>query len=310
MRSLGPCWVFYVLFVGATAAMAQGGDARDSFSHADFFSLLRPDHADITLGGLYEPEHEEKDGPGSYSLKKFSGSGELLAPLGRDLYLRGGLEYAASLYDFDLVSGARTSIGEETLHRAVLNGGIGMFLSENVLVTGVGSLGIYSDFDEGIDLDHAAIYGSGMLVYRVNPGAQLLLGIERSEVFDETPLFPLLGLRLLSEDGKLHFSLTLPLEARIGWHLSSQSELYVRGRISGERYRIAAGPENTEFSVSVRDQRVGLGAQLWFGEHVGVTLEGGLAVGSELEFKVRDAGQFDGELKEAGYLSCELGFAL
>ena len=277
-------------------------------AHRDFFSLLRPDHADLSFGALYEPEHEEEGGAGSFSLKRFSAAGELLAPLGKELYLRGGMEYGASLYDFDRVGEARTSLSEETFHRAVASGGVGMFLSPNLLLTGVATLGLYSDFDDGVDFDHSALYGNAVLVYRINPGAQLLAGAERSEVFDDTPLFPLLGIRLLSEDGSLHVSLTLPLEARVGWRLTTQSELYARGKIDGDRYHIDVNGE--EIDVAVRDQRVGLGAQLWFGEHVELTLEGGLAVGSEFEFKAVDAGQFLGEMKEAGYLSVELGFAL
>lgn len=299
---------FLAVIAFVTPLIAVAEEPGFSAAHRDFFSLLRPDHADVSFGALYEPEHEEEGGPGSYSLKRFTGAGELLAPLGRDLYLRGGVEYGASMYDFDRVDAARTSLSEETFHRAVASGGAGVFLSSNLLLTGVATLGMYSDFDEGIDFDHAALYGNGMLVYRINPGAQLIVGAERSEVFDDTPLFPLLGIRLLSEDGSIHVSLTLPLEARVGWRLTTQSELYARGKIDGDRYHIDV--QGAELDVALRDQRVGLGAQLWFGEHVGLTLEGGLALGSEFEFKTVDAGQFRGEMKEAGYLSVELGFAL
>ena len=302
--------VMELLILGTVwgAAPAYADNADFTATHRDFFALLRPDHADITLGALYEPEHEEENGAGSFSLKRFSGAGELLAPLGKELFLRGGLEYGASMYDFDRVEGARAAVREETLHRAVASGGMGIFLTHNLLLTGVATIGMYSDFEDGLDFDHSALYGNGMLIYRINPGAQLLVGAERSEVFDDTPLFPLLGIRLLSEDGSLHVSLTLPLEARVGWRLTTQSELYLRGKVDGDRYHIDVNGE--EVDVAIHDQRVGLGAQLWFGEHVGLTLEGGLAVGSEFELKTVDAGQFRGDLKEAGYISVELGFAL
>ncbi len=302
-----------LLVVSATTQQAAAEEGSFTATHRDFFALLRPDHADIRLGALYEPEHEEDGGPGSFSLKRFSGEGELLAPLGRDLYLRGSLEYAASLYDFDQVANSSLSLDQTTFHRAVAGGGVGIFVSPNLLLTGLATVGLYSDFEDGVDFDHSALYLNGMLVYRVNPGAQLLVGAERSEVFDDTPLFPILGIRLLSEDGSLHISLTLPLEARVGWHLTADSELYIRGKVDGDRYHISAPSVvdgSREIDVAVRDQRVGLGAQLWFGEHVGLTLEGGVAIGSEFEFKTRDAGQFAGEMKEAGYLTCELGFAL
>ena len=277
--------------------------------HGDFFRLLLPTKDDVRLQYIYEPEHEEDGGPGKFDLNYFSAQGELPLALSEDSFFRIGGAYSARVYDFEEVRGANTDTDSDTMHLTEVLAGYGIFLSDNILLTGKATLGAYGDFDGGLDSDDFAVHGEALAVFRLNPGAQLLAGARYSEDFDDAPLIPLLGIRLLSEDGALHITLTAPVELRVGYNISSDLELYCQAALHGEKYRISAGRRD-DFNAQVQDRRFGLGIDYWMLSHMKLGLEAGVALGSELEFKTRDPGQFDGDLDPAGYVSASLGFAL
>jgi hypothetical protein len=310
-----PSLLSFLLGLGLSTAVnlsvVRPADADTEFStqHGDFFHLLLPSHEDIHLRYLYEADHGEDGGPGKFDLNSFSAAGELPIPLERDTYLRFGGGYSARWYDFKDVPGAATSTDSDTLHAAELSGGAGIFLNDDLLLSGKGTFGAYSDFDGGLDTDDFRLSGEGELVYRINPGAQLLAGLRWSEDFDDTPIFPLLGIRLLSEDGKLHISLTAPVDLRVGYNINPDIEFYADASLQGNEYRMSAG-ERHDFQVHVQDRRAGLGFRWWLGDTVSLGAEAGLSWTSELKFKTEDAGQFGGDLDPAGYVSADIGIAL
>jgi len=306
MRYLLFLFVLFSLHVLPSDSLA---DFRNS--HGDFFRLYRSDGSDIKFRYIYEPGHEEKDGPGEFDLNDFNGAMELVMPMSDELYLRGGAEYDAKLYDFTRVVGAKTETDGTTLHKVLFKGGAGVFLSDDFLVTGLASVGALSDFESSLDTDDVAVYGEGMLVWRLNPGAQLVGGVATDEVFDDTSVYPLFGFRMLSSDGALHISLTVPREVRVGYNVSPSLQVYGGGWISGDQYNVEMGPNKESFNVYTRDNRVGAGLLFWLGNHANLFVEGGININGELKFKVEDAGQFeDGDLDNSGYLSAGLGFAL
>ena len=279
-------------------------------AHGDFFHVLHTKREDLRLRYVFEKDHGEKEGPAEFDLNAFSADGEVPVALSKDLYYRAGAGYGARLYDFKRIASARTALSSETLHRAQFAGGLGYFFGEDFLATGIARVGVFSDFDEGLESDDVQLHGEALGVYRFNPGAQVVFGVRVSEDFDDTPVLPLLGVRLMSDDGKVQLSLTAPVELRLGYNLDTEVQLYGQVSVSGEEYRIDAGRSDGRFNLSVHDRRYGLGVDMWFGSAVKLGVEGGLAVGSELDFKMDGAGQYSGDLDEAGYLQAELGFAL
>jgi hypothetical protein len=284
---------------------------RDFIStNGSFFRLLNSEQSDFVASYLYQPSNDQKNGPGEFDLQKFSGKLEIPVPISRDFYYRVGGEYGASIYDFKQIPDVGISVGSETLHKTVLHIGAGNFFTRDLLLTAVVSPSLYSDFSGSIKQRDFQLNGEAMLVYRLNPTAQLLGGMVIGENFDSMRYLPVAGIRLLSENGKIHIRITAPLEARVGYNLTPSTELYGGFWISGEKYHVRFGEDIKSFNVQVHNRRAGIGTILWFNNHVNLQLEGGLTVGSELEFKVDNAGQFDGDLKKSAYLSAQIGIAL
>ena len=133
------------------------------------------------------------------------------------------------------------------------------------------------------------------------------MGAAYDETFDDTPLYPLFGVRMLSNDGKFHLVLTLPTELRLGFRPTPETEYYVGGWILGNEYRFNS--DFGDFNMQTRENRIGAGVVQWMGEHVNLTLEAGALLKSTLEFKYAATPEFAGDLSPGAYLAASLGFA-
>lgn len=278
--------------------------AAESFhaAHSDFFNLLSPRDSDVEAAYLYQPGTEEDGGPGEFDLNLLSFAAEFIRPDGRDSYLRWGAEYEARLYDFD---GA--GVDSETFHKAVLRFGGGHFVSDRLLFTGVLRPALLSDLGGSFDEDDVQLLGDGMMAYRFNPGTQFVLGVSYGETFDDTPLLPFAGVRLLSEDGRFHIKVTVPVEAEVVYRLEPRLMFYGGYWISGDEYHIDNNGES--FDVQVHDRRLGAGVQYWLTGSFSMRAEAGMIPGSELEFKRADSA-FRGDLDSGPYLTFGLGLSL
>ncbi len=300
-----------LLSLSAVVAMFSSDVLADTEStfvgeHKNFFQLLSPDETDFRMGYTFQPATKEENGGGEFTLHQFFGDFEVARPIGTDIYLRFGGEYEARLYDFDDVPGAKVDLSSETLHKIVFRGGAGWFISKDLLLTGIARPGIWSDFEGSVKKDDVDLQGDSTLVYRINPGTQLLVGLAYNEVYDDTPLLPYVGIRLLSESGRLSARVTFPLEAEVGYKLDLRAKIYGGYWVKGDEYRASDGEEN--FDLHVQDRRFGGGFLFWFSERLNARFEGGAAYGGEMHLKLKDAGQFENEdLDPTGYVTAALG---
>lgn len=302
--------IFLVILALLSPVGAKADQLAEEFrsAHGDFFYLLRSDRSDVQLGYMIEPGQETKSGSTEFDVEQFYGKFEVPVPLSEDSYLRAGFDFNARRYDFSRSDGSIEGISNETFHRVTGLFGAGTFLSDNLLLNGALQLGVFSNFGDGLDGDDFDVRGETMLVYRLNPSAQLLVGAKLSEDFEDTSLIPLLGLRLLSEDGKLHINLTVPLELRVGYNVFQPFQVFGRVTLSGERYNFTDGPGGANGELRVQDRRIGGGFSWWLGSYVNLECEAGFSFDSEIEFQLDGRPDFDREIDSAGYLRAQLGF--
>lgn len=284
-------------------------DAANDFvnAHGNFFRLFYPSKSELKLGYRYQPENDEKDGPGEFDLNNFFGELDLPLPVSRDRFFRFGFDFDARLFDFSPPSRAATSTHSETFYSGALNLGMGHFINDDFLITGQASLGAYSNFEDSLDEKDLRGSNQWLLVYNLNPVTQLVAGFEYSERFDDTPILPIGGLRLQSTDGQVHISITVPIEATVTINLQPEFSIYAGGWIDGDEYRVEIN--ELDFNAQYFDVLVGAGFRYWVGEHINLGAEMGASVASELEFKVDDPGQFDGDLEPAPYVRGTMGIA-
>lgn len=287
---------------------ARAEEEAFSKAHGDFFRLMFAEREDLKASYTLQRDVKEKDGPGKYDLDRFLFQGEVALPFQRDTYARIGGAYGARLYDFSFDKQAGSE--KKTLHRAEVSGGMGTFLTDDFLLTGDLSLGAYSDFESSLETDDFKVFGGGLGAFRVNPGAQLLFGVRVSKDFDDTSIFPLVGFRMMSESGKFHVSLTLPLELRLSYNFDPSLQLYGLASLAGEEYRVDSADSKDRFNLFVQDRHLGLGIGWWVLESLKLGLEAGVSIQSQLEFKSEHENAFDGDLDPSGYFIANFGVAL
>ena len=276
--------------------------------HGSFFNLLRTDNSDLRFWGHYQPDNDADGSRGSFDLTSFGGRIEVpVAPID-EVYLRVGGEYEARMYDFQESRATGIELSSEVLHRIVGTFGAGVFLSEDLLLTGVARPGIYSNFESSVDESAFEMAGEGFVAYRVNPGTMLVAGAAYGETFDDFQLYPLAGFHVISEEGRFRVDLTFPREARIGFNVTENAQFYGGYWIDGDLYRMTPSGSSQTFDVQIQDRRVGAGFTIWLGSSVNLLAEAGMSYGSEFEIKQTKSALFSGDMKDAPYARLGLGF--
>ncbi len=312
MRKIAMNGCLTLLLSVGLSAEAVSADVAEEFTaeHRDFFHLFRAPVPEIALGASYQPSTQEESGSAEFDRAKWYGKFEIPIPTATERYLRFGGEYEQGIYDFKDADDGETAVSSKTLHRIVLHAGYGFFLNPDLLLTGIASPGIFSDLDGSVDENDFDMQGNALIVYRFNPGAQLIAGVRVGEEYDDWPVLPLAGIRLLSEDGSTHISVTLPLEARVGYYLDPSTELYTGLWVTGDEYQAELGPDDTELNIQVQDRRIGGGARFLFSDHLSLSIEGGVALQSEFDFEAEQTNHFRGDVDPTGYIALQLGIRL
>ena len=292
------------------SAWAKEPAAEFVGQHSDFFSLFLADKSDITALYRYEPGVKSKSGSGEFDQQTYGGSFDLLRPFNADTFLRLGAIYEAREYSFSGNGWSRLGVSDETLQKIAIRPGFGNFFNKDLLLTGQATIGAYSDFSGGLESDDFKFYGQSMLVYRLNPGAQLLVGVARSDAYEDYDILPLLGLRMMNEDGSLHISVTAPLEARFGIRPTPDVEFYAGYWAQGDEYQASMGRD--EVTLKVREKRIGGGVLFWLGSHINFAVEGGAFLDSQFSYDSGRSSQLvpSSDLEPAAYVGVQLGIAL
>ncbi len=302
----------------ARSVYAQSISSLDSIqefnqAHGSFFHLYFAERTDVRAGYLFEPSVEESKGPGKFDLHNPFLNFSTVFAVDEGMFFSLGGEFEARRYLFSHVADASTGsrrTAPENLYKIAFSPGVGKFLTDSILAWGSLTLGNYSDLKGGVlDKDDYQLLADARLVFQINPGAQLIFGAAYTNNYLNQRLLPVLGLRLLSESGKLHISVDFPFHGRIGYYVTPYVEGFTQIVVSGDRYQAQINGE--DIRVGVHDERLGVGARFWLGSYVSFTLEGGRTLNSQLRFMRSDSREFgrNGALDMHWYLRTYIGLA-
>lgn len=276
-------------------------------SHADFFHLFFAERTDLRAGYLYEMDAKGNETSPEYQLQNAFIEGLFQAQVSRDSFVSIGVNLGARRYHFS--GGNDPKLDSDDLYKVAFTPGYGTFINDDFLIWGQLELGSYSDLDRGpIQSENYQALGNIQLVYRLNPGAQLLAGISYSNDYLEQRLLPFVGLRLMSDTGAFQLVLDLPFKARAGYYLNPHIETFAQVVAKGDRYRVRTDGE--DFNVGVHDERAGIGLRFWLGNQISLTFEGGRTLNSEFKFYTDTPQHFyDGDIDPHWFVQSYLGIA-
>lgn len=283
-------------------------DANDFiFEHKSFMRLLYPSATNLKLSYQYQPTTEEEDGLGDSDKQQIAGEFDAILPLGSDVFMRCGLIYERNTYDMAQLLEDATDSDNEVLNHIGIRAGIGNFFGDDVLISGLVDVGLFSDLDSGLETENIRVHGEAITAYRINPGSQLIIGVRASDDIRTDSVYPMIGVRLISTDGQLHLGLTVPFDARIGYSVSTGTELYARAWVQGYDYGARIGRTDREVDIDIQDRRVGGGIIYWMGNSVSVVAEVGAMLEGKFELKIKDPDRFYSDLETAPYIRAAFG---
>jgi hypothetical protein len=304
--------IFLCLFFIATISSATAESSLEEFrkAHSSFFHVYFPERTDIRAGYLHESGAQESNGPGEFDLHNSFLQFSTVIPKSKDTFFSLGGDLEARRYLFEIIDGASTGAGAQNFYKLAFSPGIGTFITDKILAWGSLTFGNYGDFQGGIfNREDYQLLGQAKLIFQINPGAQVLFGVSYTNTYLDQRLLPFIGIRLLSESGKLHISADLPFHGRVGYYLNPHIELFGQIVVTGDRFEGKVGDQ--DLTLGVHDERLGGGVRFWLGSYVSLTLEAGRTLKSELRFITLNPGQFTskGDVEMHTYLRTYIGFA-
>jgi hypothetical protein len=173
----------------------------------------------------------------------------------------------------------------------------------------VGSLGIYSDF-ENIDQDHFLFEGGLIIVKKINRNLDLGLGPVFTYAFGEAVLIPAPFVKYQSE-GNVTFEVKFPRFATLGYTFSEDFQVRFAARSLYNNYRLgderAEDPNGKSTVIVFSDITLGLESSIQLFDEIFLDLAIGRTVNRT--FYVNDDNGdelFDRELEEANFFSVGL----
>lgn len=302
--------IFLLFFFQASLVEAQSEAGAISARYRDFLKLLYFHKSEIEARFDYIGEQGDSEGSAEFDSRQLDLNLSFPFPLKDDWFIALGGDIGRQDLSFSNSSSFKSDTELYDLFGQV---DLGHFLNNHLFFQGSAGVGIFSDFEADF-ADSLQFKGQAQLVWRLNPGAQLLAGLRYSQDFEDTPLFPLIGIRLQDTEGRLHLSLTFPLEAQVSFHLDGERELFLKASLKGNEYelepnRVASLPDTVE--VYQREQRLSIGYRQWFGHHFALAFEAGGTPGSMFELQANGTRDFtDGDLDTTWFASLILDVRL
>jgi hypothetical protein len=302
--------LFFFLIATIETVMAESSLEEFRKAHSSFFHVYFPERTDVRAGYLHEPGARESNGPGEFDLHNSFLQFSTVIPKSKDTFFSLGGDFEVRRYLFEVVDGISTRAGSQNFYKVAFSPGIGAFLTDKILAWGSLTFGNYSDFQGGIfNWGDYQLLGQAKLIFQINPGAQVLFGVSYTNTYLDQRFLPFVGIRLLSESGKLHISADLPFHGRVGYYVTPHIEVFGQIVITGDRFEGRVGDQ--DLTLGVHDERLGGGVRFWLGSYVSLTLEAGRTLNNELRFITLNPGQFTpkGDVDMHTYFRTYLGFA-
>lgn len=181
-------------------------------------------------------------------------------------------------------------------------------LRNNWYTVTVGSLGIYSDF-ENIDSDHFLFEGGMIFVKKINKNFDLGLGPVFTYAFGEAVLIPAPFVKFQSE-GNVTFEVKFPRFVTLGYTFSENFQVRIAARSLYDNYRLGdeRAEDNGKSTVIVfSDITLGLESSIRLSDPISLDLAIGRTVNRKF-FVNDDSGDelFDRELEDTNFFSVGL----
>jgi len=236
----------------ATADLPQDDDysLRAIFQqvHGDFLLRRERYNPQIELGARVYPSAEIKDETGNFDLLTYDVDLEFAAPIYPDTYVTFGAYYGARRY----MTSDAFQLGDESYYHTGLHFGFGHFLDEYTLVEVRTSPGLWSDLDGTIHSKDFDYPSEVTITSRVGDSFFWKIGAQYSQLFEEAPWLPVIGVHWEMADG-FRLDVDLPRSVELSLWPTASTGFLLGVDVQGGQYHVrnslAQGDQRTDSQV-------------------------------------------------------------
>jgi len=238
-------------------------NAHGDFQHKGrphrFLHKADPFHVPFRASYRYQGQTEINGETGDLQWQQYNLNTLIPIPVDQDVTLLIGGNYELRDYDFDPPgpTGITGATQDDRYHKIDLQLGGTWFVDDDLSVTGLFSPGVFSDLDGSLNHRDWYFHGSVLGTYKASDTMFYKVGVATDETFDDTSVFPLLGLAyLISKEWRI--DVLLPWAATVSWQTAEATTLALGLGLEGAAYNIRSSPGTGKIETENRIQEVTL----------------------------------------------------
>jgi hypothetical protein len=295
----------------ATAAPEMPASVQDysplalfSEAHADF--LAKRDRFEpsfvVAARGLLDGNLNNENG--DFDMGEVRAEG--MAPIVIDpdsVLLFGGKALARR---YEMSSDFRGGVEDQTVQAYGANIGLGHFFSTDTYAEAVFSPGVYSDFDGTLHSDDWQFFGRGLLTYRLNEDVFVKGGVEVTQVFEDVPVYPLLGISAQFHPA-WRTDILLPRKAELSFLPTDALTIFGQITLDGDEFRVRSSSNfgKRPYSLQTQELAIYFGGSYRFTDNLSLYAKIGSVIAGDHRFQDPTGVHVEGQIEPA--LAGEVG---
>ena len=229
-------------------------------AHGEFMDRRERYDPAIEIGARWLPNQSIKGEPGDFNMLGYDIDAEFPVVVYPDAFVTFGLYHYGRRYHASDLFGSQNnnfpngnlnatgSWGDETLTAAGVRLGVGMFLSDYVLLEIETSPGVYSDLERRLKKKDFDVPSSALMTVQATESFFFKFGIRYNQVYQDAPWLPWLGFSYEINDS-VRLDVMLPEYLELSWWPSASTSFAWGAQVRGAQYSVG----NSAGGVSQRD---------------------------------------------------------
>ena len=229
-------------------------------AHGEFMDRRERYDPAIELGARWLPNQSIKGEPGDFNMLGYDVDAEFPVVAYPDAFVTFGLyHYGRRFHASDLFGSQNNNFplgnlnangnwGDETLTAAGVRLGVGMFLTDHVLLEVETSPGVYSDLERRLKKKDFDAPTSALVTVQATENFFFKFGVRYNQIYQDAPWLPWLGFSYEISDG-VRLDVMLPEYVELAWWPSASTAFAWGAQVQGAQYSVG----NSAGGVSQRD---------------------------------------------------------
>jgi hypothetical protein len=259
----------------------------------------------LSFSLLYQDNAEVSGEPGDFEHLRWNVQGSWRRAVDPDQFVILEPRVQGRKYEFkgtDLVD------GDDTVYDLELGIGFGSFMREDLLLEAVVAPGVHSDLEGTLHHQDWKVFGRVLATWRGQEHLYWKIGVEVSELFDGTPIYPLLGFGWQVND-QWRLDLLAPRRLELTWLATDATHVYGALRTEGDEYRVrdGVGAAERQFDVRMSELDAAAGILHRLNDQLSLFGEVGTTVAGNFEWSEQAGNDVDGSRDAAWFLRVGFG---